>query len=314
MASLLEPLEPDLDWGPNMTDAFLSLPFDPRDERVRGINHGKHRSDATEGDLCSSLATLRVAPERPCSPSNLPSLPEPPVPTVNSLFSRRETYERQIQTPNLASPLRISPPLQSSTPIVRSDFLGAGIRVVDYAPQVSTQSHDQYQPQVSTPLPAHRLTRRRPRPHRYRSRVATYRPVDKAESEDLPPPYAEEVEPRFQLPPIPWYDVEIGSYRRFGRHESALTGSGAEAPSAMGSNEGRGDVSSRTHPRIMTDRVVKVKVGVGEAKKRIRDMPKALQRALKRWRITRAKKKLRWLQRNGFLNDQERMLTRELSG
>jgi hypothetical protein len=53
---------------------------------------------------------------------------------------------------------------------------------------------------------------------------------------------------------------------------------------------------------------------VNRASRKVNDIPDTAMRTYKRWQIRRAKNELRWLRKNGFLSDQERMLMRELRG
>jgi len=54
--------------------------------------------------------------------------------------------------------------------------------------------------------------------------------------------------------------------------------------------------------------------GVGRACRKVKAMPNTAIGSYKRLQIKRAKNKLQWLRKNGFLSDQERMLTRDLRG
>ncbi|KAF2677173.1 hypothetical protein K458DRAFT_396254 [Lentithecium fluviatile CBS 122367] len=330
MASSLASLNLDSDtlWGSTLVNTFMGWPPTAPPPPHRDIQFGTPRDLVVGGnELCSSLAGLSLTPHRPHShlelPSHLPIQPPPPFshprtthntsePAVHpppfsppSLFSSPRAI-RTTATP--AQPLRISAPLQSSVGAGRSDFL-----IPASSPSDSTTSSRNM----------HRINRRRLRLYRSR-RTVVYRPLDRAEIADPPPAYAaiDPLQPKPKLRSYPreservnwrdgfrfhWQGLGLGKLNmnwnlRYFRNGYRRLDRGFKITEARGFRE--------------SVRRVKNGLGrnVGKAKGMVGDVSGAAPREWKRWRIVRARRKLGWLKRNGFLSDQERVLVRELRG
>lgn len=145
----------------------------------------------------------------------------------------------------------------------------------------------------------------------------TYREFTEAERRDPPPPYTQHT----------WQRPGPGSSaNRGGNHATArpqlnsglrVQGTSAESHGDSPFTARRGGLAEdpslwirrRSRREVIGSRVRK---SVSRVKKKAVELPKTAQRLHGGWRITRAKSKLQWLQKNGFLNDQERMLISDL--
>ena len=158
------------------------------------------------------------------------------------------------------------------------------------------------------------------------SELPTHRPQTEWEANDSPPPYTpfEIVEHSssrirrlflidfLQNCAATFYAITTGRERELGS-------SGAIAQSNRSRSGNSNMVHARTRARTTSRKFCisiiasKVTNGVKEIKNQVERLPETAQKLHVGWQITRAKRKLEWLQRNGYLSNQERVLTQDLT-
>jgi hypothetical protein len=290
MARLLNGFEPDASWGSSLVNTFMGWATPASPPPPRKCN-GKFRPLPTNDDLCTSLAGLSVTNNHPYAPLELRSL-FPVIPQTPILCPSMPPTS-QSSDPAVAS-MRyrtISPPLQSSPAVGRTDFLSASSSLNDAG---------------LSPRAAQRLNRHRLCPNRARRRPV-YRPLDEAETAD--PLVQEPYDPLQELEPLTWLD----GFRLQLRGEQS---SKWKFKNWRHGNRDMRRERSRSHDMGGSTHAAKgaTRRTMGRASRKVRAMPDRALQSYRRLQIRRAKNKLQWLRKNGFLSDQERMLTQDLRG
>jgi hypothetical protein len=310
MARLLNAFEPDASWGSSLMNTFTEWTSPVTPAPASESKYGFRQID--DSNLCVSLASLSVTNHNPYVPLELHSL-FPVLPQTPLAYPRTGSPSwTTCPAPTPAQYQTTSPPLQSDAAVGRSDFLNEGSSPRD----------------VASPPAVEGLDRRRPRPNRsripvyhaqspvYRPRSHVYRPVNEAESADQPPQYSA-IDPMTPESHLPLSEADPVTWRHSLRPRRANRPFLRWSFASWRSSRRRVN-KNRTGPSSIRASVHTAKVAIAKnmesASRKVKDVPKAASRTQKQWQITRAKNKLQWLRRNGFLSDQERMLTRELKG
>jgi hypothetical protein len=292
-------LPPDSTWGTSLIETFMgwtSTPTVPPLSPPSSNSRGKFRDVVIgEDELSICLESLSVTQRHPYTPLELPSPLTTPVTPMDSLSGRPA----------------LMPTHSPSTTPLQPGLQTTGRNNLSPVSPATQETHTI--PGLQTPQ---RPNRRRLRPHRH----LIHRPWNRQEVVDPPPVYSA-IDPLHAPRPLPsWTRPERVTWRdgfrlRFHRADRVVPrksrGNGTWCRDFQRGEEENEFVDVRTSVREVRGPVER---GLDRVERGVRDVPRKALRTYNRWQILRAKGKLQWLRRNGFLSDQERMLTRELRG
>ncbi|KAF1950778.1 hypothetical protein CC80DRAFT_509357 [Byssothecium circinans] len=291
-------VELDSSWGTSMTSLFTSWPSHSIQShrhaaaKRRRLNLAQIPTTAMEDDLCISIAGItlanRVTPQEDQQPE-LITRPSTPVPSPSSSpMPAASTQYRRLREAERARARERSNALAAAT---------SGDRGFE-ARQEIISSIEQ---------------RTRGQQIRRQRRVQVYRPVREEQQADPPPRYTtQDPYPLLPLttstpslptlPDIADEETRTGCRIGYRRRLAKVKDFGRKATKAV-ERIANPDLSrQRRRWHRMGPR------GVGHRER----MRAVVERVQKRWNIRRAKKKVVWLRKNGFLNGQERMLLGEV--
>jgi hypothetical protein len=311
MARLLNAFEPDASWATSLVNTFMgwgSTPTNPSPSYAKEASPARNSHDSD--DLCRALNTLSMTETHPANRPHAPvANPPPPFHLPLMPFDYRYPATHVVpEDPPRANVMSQRLPLPID-PFGRTDFFrheylrrGNDPSVLRGNPSFNRRRHV-YGRRVTVPAP----DRRRPRARHVR-RPSVRLSLSEGNIVGPPPAYS-------AIDPL---DENLRL------QDQSLEAYGWSAPERSrskwrlwewrkGRRERRADRATGLRGNVKAAHAVvggKMDRGI----RKVRNIPRSARRAQQQWHIQRAKKKLMWLRTNGFLSDQERMLTQELRG